>query len=143
MPVTDADRRVLWWIAIAAASLLALYWLRPVLTPFFLGAVLAYVWQPLVQRLARWRVHRAVSAVLVLLLEALIVGLLALAVLPLFIKEMAQLSAQLPAFLERLRGRYRWQVILRSPDPRPALRALAGADLPHGWSVDVDPASTL
>jgi primosomal protein N' (replication factor Y) (superfamily II helicase) len=48
-----------------------------------------------------------------------------------------------PAFLERLRGRYRWQVILRSPDPRPALRALAGADLPHGWSVDVDPASTL
>lgn len=102
MPVTDADRRVLWWIAIATASLLALYWLRPVLTPFFLGAVLAYVWQPLVQRLARWHIPRAVSAVLVLLLEAVIIGLLALAVLPLFIKELAQLSAQLPAFLERL-----------------------------------------
>ena len=48
-----------------------------------------------------------------------------------------------PAFMERLRGTYRWQLILRSPDPRPILRALASADLPHGWSVDVDPASTL
>src|SRR3954470_21498431 len=102
MAVTDADRRVLWWVTIAVASLLALYWLRPVLTPFFLGAVLAYVWQPLVQRLARWRVPRAVSAVVVLVLEGVIVGLLALAVLPLFIKELAQLSAQLPAFLDRL-----------------------------------------
>jgi primosomal protein N' (replication factor Y) len=48
-----------------------------------------------------------------------------------------------PAFLERLRGRYRWQVILRSPDPRAALRAIAGESQPRGWSVDVDPAATL
>ncbi|HLJ81704.1 MAG TPA: primosomal protein N', partial [Ktedonobacterales bacterium] len=48
-----------------------------------------------------------------------------------------------PAFLERLRGRYRWQIIIRSPDPRPLLRALSPADLPHGWSVDVDPATSL
>jgi primosomal protein N' (replication factor Y) len=48
-----------------------------------------------------------------------------------------------PAFLERLRGRYRWQVILRSPDPRSVLRALARDGLPHGWSIDVDPANSL
>jgi primosomal protein N' (replication factor Y) len=48
-----------------------------------------------------------------------------------------------PAFLERLRGRYRWQVILRSPDPRAALRAIAAEGLTRGWSVDVDPAATL
>ncbi len=48
-----------------------------------------------------------------------------------------------PAFLERLRGRYRWQLILRSPDPRPLLRALRAEGLPRGWSVEVDPASTL
>jgi primosomal protein N' (replication factor Y) (superfamily II helicase) len=48
-----------------------------------------------------------------------------------------------PAFLERLRGRYRWQVILRSPNPPDALRLLTRDDLPAGWSVDVDPVSTL
>ncbi len=48
-----------------------------------------------------------------------------------------------PAFMERLRGVYRWQLILRSPDPRPILGTLASADLSRGWSVDVDPASTL
>jgi primosomal protein N' (replication factor Y) len=48
-----------------------------------------------------------------------------------------------PAFLERLRGRYRWQIILRSPDPRPLLAALLAEGLPRGWAIDVDPASTL
>ncbi len=48
-----------------------------------------------------------------------------------------------PAFIERLRGRYRWQVILRGPDPVAALRGLP-ADTPWwGWSVDVDSASSL
>jgi primosomal protein N' (replication factor Y) len=48
-----------------------------------------------------------------------------------------------PAFLERLRAHYRWQLILRSPDPIPVLRALTRDDLPHGWSVDVDPMTNL
>ena len=48
-----------------------------------------------------------------------------------------------PAFIERLRGRYRWQIILRGPDPVAALRALP-ADTPWwGWSVDVDAMSSL
>jgi primosomal protein N' (replication factor Y) len=48
-----------------------------------------------------------------------------------------------PAFMERLRGRYRWQVIARGPDLRPLLQALTPEDLPPGWALDVDPASTL
>ena len=48
-----------------------------------------------------------------------------------------------PAFMERLRGRYRWQVLVRSPDPRPVLRALLDEELPFGWSVDVDPTTSL
>lgn len=48
-----------------------------------------------------------------------------------------------PAFIERLRGRYRWQIILRGPDPVATLRALP-ADTPWwGWSVDVDAMSSL
>ncbi len=48
-----------------------------------------------------------------------------------------------PAFLERLRGRYRWQILVRSPDPRLLLSALLAEGLPSGWAVDVDPISTL
>jgi len=45
-----------------------------------------------------------------------------------------------PGFVSRLRGRYRWQVVVRGDDPR---RLLAGLSLPPGWSLDVDPVSLL
>ncbi|HEY8476359.1 MAG TPA: primosomal protein N' [Chloroflexota bacterium] len=45
-----------------------------------------------------------------------------------------------PCFHRRLRGRFRWQVVLRGDDFAPLLRRLA---LPRGWVVDVDPVSTL
>jgi primosomal protein N' (replication factor Y) len=48
-----------------------------------------------------------------------------------------------PALLERLRGRYRWHVILRAPDPLPILDELTAEDLPPGWWVDVDPTSSV
>ena len=45
-----------------------------------------------------------------------------------------------PAFIQRLRGRFRWQIILRGPDPS---HLLAEVPLPQGWAVDIDPASLL
>jgi primosomal protein N' (replication factor Y) len=45
-----------------------------------------------------------------------------------------------PAFLSRIRGRYRWQLIVRGRDPHSLLEDLA---LPLGWRVDVDPLSML
>jgi primosomal protein N' (replication factor Y) len=48
-----------------------------------------------------------------------------------------------PAFMERLRDQYRWQVIARGPDLRPLLREPAPEELPRGWSVNIDPMSTL
>jgi len=45
-----------------------------------------------------------------------------------------------PCFIERIRGRYRWQVILRGPDPA---RLLADLTLPLGWQVDIDPVNLL
>ncbi len=41
-----------------------------------------------------------------------------------------------PAYPARLRGRYRWQLILRGAKPRALLDRLA---VPPGWVVDVDP----
>jgi primosomal protein N' (replication factor Y) len=45
-----------------------------------------------------------------------------------------------PAFHHKIRGRYRWQIILRGRELSAFLSTL---ELPPGWSVDVDPVSTL
>jgi primosomal protein N' (replication factor Y) len=44
-----------------------------------------------------------------------------------------------PALMERVKNKYHWQMIVRGPDLHPLLRVL---DTP-GWSVDIDPVSTL
>ncbi len=45
-----------------------------------------------------------------------------------------------PPFFDRLRDRYRWQIIVRAADPPNLLR---GVDIPPGWRVDVDPTDVL
>jgi len=45
-----------------------------------------------------------------------------------------------PCFISRVRGKYRWQIIVRGNDPHILLRDIP---LPLGWRIDVDPVSTL
>ncbi len=45
-----------------------------------------------------------------------------------------------PAFFARVRGRYRWQILVRCPDPAALLRSV---EIPAGWVVDVDPSDVL
>jgi primosomal protein N' (replication factor Y) len=52
----------------------------------------------------------------------------------------ASLIGPAPCFLSRVRGRYRWQIVIMASEPRELLRDVA---LPWGWQVDVDPISLL
>jgi primosomal protein N' (replication factor Y) len=45
-----------------------------------------------------------------------------------------------PAFLSRIRGQYRWHLVVRGREPHAMLE---GVDLGAGWRVDVDPVSLL
>lgn len=45
-----------------------------------------------------------------------------------------------PAFVRRVRGRYRWQIILRGDDPAALLSQMTFG---NGWTVDIDPVSLL
>ncbi|HSP56228.1 MAG TPA: primosomal protein N' [Dehalococcoidia bacterium] len=45
-----------------------------------------------------------------------------------------------PAFVARIRGRWRWNVLLRGSDP---VSLLEGESLPRGWVVDVEPVTLL
>jgi primosomal protein N' (replication factor Y) len=45
-----------------------------------------------------------------------------------------------PCFFGRESGKYRWQIVVRAPDPAAFLR---NASIPQGWRIDVDPVSVL
>jgi predicted PurR-regulated permease PerM len=98
-PVRRSNRL---WIAVGIGLLVLLYVLRPVLFPFLLSAVLAYVCLPLVHWLDRRRLPRTVSVVIVL---SLVLGALALLfgiVMPLLVREITTLVGQVPAWLDTL-----------------------------------------
>jgi primosomal protein N' (replication factor Y) len=50
----------------------------------------------------------------------------------------AEVLGPSPAYVPKVRGRWRWQLILRGRDPTELVRDFL---LPRGWAVDVDPAS--
>jgi len=54
--------------------------------------------------------------------------------------QQADLIGPAPCFYSRVRGRYRWQIIIRAADPASLLRDVA---LPRDWRVDVDPTTLL
>lgn len=45
-----------------------------------------------------------------------------------------------PAYVPKVRGRYRWQIIIKGGQPN---ELLAPVTLPEGWVVDIDPVSLL
>lgn len=64
--------------------------------------------------------------------------------LRLHVREMALSATEIlgptPPFFNRIDGRYRWQIVIRSPNP---LRLLQAVTIPPKWIVDIDPVSTL
>ena len=105
MNIPSTQRRTLTWLLIALAACALLWLLAPVLTPFLVGAVLAYALHPAVERLATRRVPRVLAVVVV---EALfIVALLALLLLvvPILSKELPLMREQIPLLAEKLNTR--------------------------------------
>jgi len=96
------------WLALAL--LLALGWLvyllGSILTPFLAGALLAYMFDPLVGRLEARGVPRSAGAMIVIVLAGLGLLALLLVVLPLFQGQFAELSQRVPAALDLLQTRF-------------------------------------
>lgn len=91
-------RGVNWLIAVVLVGWL-LYLLSPILTPFVAAALLAYIGDPLVDRLERLKLPRTVAVVTVFLLTFLFVGLLVVLVVPLFQAQIGALFDALPYML--------------------------------------------
>lgn len=99
---------ILWAIVlIVILSLVVL--LLPVLMPFIAAAIAAYIFEPLVVRLNKYKISRSLSALLILLtLFLLSLGLISL-LLPLITQELIPLlerSSDLPIYLNKILSKY-------------------------------------
>jgi len=102
MTPTPAQRRGLAWAAIAVAATLLLWLLAPVLTPFVVGAVLAYALHPAVERLAARRVPRLAAVLLVEVLFIVVLAAVLLLIVPIISKELPMLREQIPVLADKL-----------------------------------------
>jgi len=96
------------WLAFAVLLVAGglVYLLGPILTPFLAGALLAYIFDPLVDRLETRGLSRTAGTVVVIVLAGLAVSALLLVALPLFQGQFAELSQRVPAALDLLRTRF-------------------------------------
>ncbi len=93
--------RGVYWAAGFVALGVALYWLRDVLTPIFLAFTIAYILDPVVDRLETWRIPRPAAIALVLFgFLGAIAGFLLL-VVPDVVRNVATVLRELPSHAER------------------------------------------
>ncbi len=101
-PSTPLRRQALLWGAVALGFGILLWSLRQVLTPFLLGALIAYMLQPGVEWLVRHRTPRSLAALLTILVFATVATLLVLLVVVVVQAEGPQLTARIPVLITRL-----------------------------------------
>lgn len=102
MLFTPAQRRILHWAALGLAVGVLVWLLAPVLTPFAIGAALAYALHPTVEKLAARRVPRLLAVALVEIGALIAAAALVLLVVPILSKELPLLRDQLPVLVDRV-----------------------------------------
>lgn len=95
------DIRLNWLVATALVGWL-LYLLAPVLTPFFAAALLAYIGDPLADRLEKLKMPRTLAVVAVFLITFTVLALLVVLVGPLIRAQVGALFAALPDIIQQV-----------------------------------------
>lgn len=91
--------RQIYMLALVVFVGYVVYLLSPILSPFVIAALLAYLFDPLVDKLETWKLSRTVSVVIVFLLISLIVFGVALVLVPALERQISQLIKNLPAYV--------------------------------------------
>jgi predicted PurR-regulated permease PerM len=101
-----ADNR---WLILSAIFLAVFYLLLPVLTPFLVAAILAYICDPLVDKFSlcgtsKYKLGRTPATVLVMLAILGVITLLLLIIIPLVQKQSLLIVERLPSVISNLRA---------------------------------------
>ena len=115
-------RPITFWIAMCAAVIAVVVLLREILLPFVAGLVLAYLFNPLANRLERMGLNRVVAALAII--GVFIIAFVALVLLtaPIIARELTYFLDNLPTYFGQLKT-------LTSDPARPWLRKIVGEGL--------------
>ncbi|QBR71220.1 AI-2E family transporter [Beijerinckiaceae bacterium] len=114
-----AARPTVFWIGTLAVIATMVVLLRQILLPFVAGIALAYLLNPVVNRLEKWGLNRAVAALGILSVFIIGVGLLLVGAVPVIGEEVAIFIDKVPTYIGQL------QALANDPS-RPWLRKLVG-----------------
>ncbi len=89
------------WLILAGISVAAvlMYFLAPVLAPFLMSALFAYLGDPLVDRLETFRMPRTLAVVIVFIFIFTVVLVIPIIIVPLLEQQISSFIAKLPAHL--------------------------------------------
>lgn len=102
-----ARKQAIYWGIAATVTFAALWKLGDVLMPFLLGAALAYLLDPVADRLESWGLSRAWAVAVISLSAVFLFGLALLIVIPALIEQVSQLRANWPTLMASLSDRAR------------------------------------
>jgi predicted PurR-regulated permease PerM len=122
------QRQVIFWSGVLVAFIVALWLLSDILLPFAAGAAIAYLLNPLIDRIERLGVHRLAAALLIIILVVTGFVLLVLLVAPI-------LGAQLSSFIDNIPGYVTKLQSLPDDPSRPWLQKLLGSGLKTDKSI--------
>jgi predicted PurR-regulated permease PerM len=103
-PSSTPARPAIFWFAALALFVTTAVLLRDVLLPFVAGLAIAYLLDPLVNRLERLGMNRAAATLFILVVFFAGVILLLLLALPILIAEITILIEKLPGYIRRLQA---------------------------------------
>src|SRR3712207_867763 len=96
------QRHFAFWLAVLAATVAALYLLSDVLLPFVAGFALAYLLDPVADRLERAGIGRLGATLVILVVFVLVLVVALVLLIPLAVHQLAVFVERLPATLARL-----------------------------------------
>jgi predicted PurR-regulated permease PerM len=98
------ERHIVFWIVALAVFVGLLWLLSPILLPFVLGLALAYVLDPLADRLTRRGVSRLAAALIILGSFVVALAALLLFIAPVLAKQVSGFIDDAPGYVQRLQG---------------------------------------
>jgi predicted PurR-regulated permease PerM len=98
------NQPIAFWIALLLVLVIAVDLLGQVLVPFVAGMVLAYLLNPVAERMERWGMNRLVATLAIIALVIVIISVLIVLMVPVIVRELSYFIQSFPLYVRQLRA---------------------------------------